>query len=359
MIFQWIAVEHITMRETVRRLQELAITPRKSKRGVWNTSTLTNLLRNETYIGNAHYNKSFAVIPEKPLKLVKYKRVKKTSRRFKPEKDWISIPVPSIIDVNIYEKARQQLKANYELCARNKKNDYLLGGKIYCTCGRKRTGEGPQQGKHLYYRCTDRIYSFPLPPKCRERGVNARIADAMVWTGISDLMSDPKLLKEQARRFAGNKVVSSETTSGETDELKREIDKLKKEESRYIKAYGAEIISEDQFKEAITDLKGRRGILERQVGHMESQKKEVDDVIVPNDEFLKEFSEAAKYVLQETLKFPQKQAIIHKSVDTIIGEQCKLTIRGYIQMKEVFDNVKFHSSSRNCRVTKCREINAF
>ena len=30
---------------------------------------------------------------------------------------------------------------------------------------------------------------------------------------------------------------------------------------------------------------------------MESRKKEVDDVIVPNDEFLNEFSKAAKFVL--------------------------------------------------------------
>lgn len=170
----------------------------------------------------------------------------------------------------------------------------------------------------------------------------------MVWQGISDLMSDPKLLKEQAMRFTGNKTTEVANTSTEADELKREIEKLKKEEGRYIKAYGAEIISEEQFKEAIADLKGRRGILERQVGHMESQKQDVDDVIVPTDNYLKEFSDAARFVLQERLIFPQKQAIIHKSVDTIIGEQCKLTIRGYIQMKEVFDNVKFHSSSRNC-----------
>jgi len=53
--------------------------------------------------------------------------------------------------------------------------------------------------------------------------------------------------------FAGNKVASSENTSGETDELKRKVDKLKKEESRYIKAYGAEIISEEQFKVAIIE----------------------------------------------------------------------------------------------------------
>lgn len=33
MIFQWIAVDRITLRETVRRLLELGIAPRKSKRG--------------------------------------------------------------------------------------------------------------------------------------------------------------------------------------------------------------------------------------------------------------------------------------------------------------------------------------
>jgi len=77
MIFQWIAVDHITLRETVRRIHDLAITPRKSKRGLWNTSTLTNLLINETYIGNAYYNKSFAVIPENHLNKSNIKESKK------------------------------------------------------------------------------------------------------------------------------------------------------------------------------------------------------------------------------------------------------------------------------------------
>ncbi len=354
MIFQWIGVEGITLRETVRRLQEMGITPRKSKRGVWNTSTLTNLLRNKSYIGTAYYNKSIAVIPENPLKQEKYKRVKKTSRRFKPEKDWIDIPVPPIIDEALFEKTRLQLKSNYELCARNKKNDYLLAGKMYCTCGRRRTGEGPQKGKHLYYRCTDRIYSFPLPPKCKERGVNARVADAYVWQAFKNLVTDPDRLKEQAKRFMSEKTTAVANTSTEADELKREIEKLKKEESRYIKAYGAEVISEEQFKEALTDLKGRRGILERQVGHMESQKQDVDDVILPADNELEELCGAVKEILEqeESKTFPVKRAIMQKSLDTIVGEQRKLRVRGFLSMKEVFENyVKFHSSSRNRWVT--------
>jgi len=348
MLFEWIANEGITIRTAVKRLQEMGITPRRSKRGVWNTSTLTNLFRNETYIGTAHYNRSIAIIPENPIKKEKYKRVKKTSRKFKPEKDWIEIPAPKIIDKDLFDRAREQLKANYALCARNRKNEYLLAGKIYCMCGRKRTGEGPQQGKHLYYRCTDRVYSFPLPPSCKERGVNARVADVLVWQGISGLMSDPKLIKEQVKRYISDKQVSAGNSSNEKDELVREIERLRKEENRYIKAYGGEVISEEQFKDAIMDLNSRRAVLERQVGHLESQKQEADDIMLPTDQEIDEFCEAARFVLNNKLNFNKKQFMVQKSVDTIIGEQRRLRVRGYLSGKEMFNNyVKSRSECRD------------
>jgi len=348
MLFEWIANEGITIRTAVKRLQEMGITPRRSKRGVWNTSTLTNLFRNETYIGTAHYNRSIAIIPENPIKKEKYKRDKKTSRKFKPEKDWIEIPAPKIIDKDLFDRAREQLKANYALCARNRKNEYLLAGKIYCMCGRKRTGEGPQQGKHLYYRCTDRVYSFPLPPSCKERGVNARVADVLVWQGISGLMSDPKLIKEQVKRYISDKQVSAGNSSNEKDELVREIERLRKEENRYIKAYGGEVISEEQFKDAIMDLNSRRAVLERQVGHLESQKQEADDIMLPTDQEIDEFCEAARFVLNNKLNFNKKQFMVQKSVDTIIGEQRRLRVRGYLSGKEMFNNyVKSRSECRD------------
>ncbi|MAF13616.1 MAG: hypothetical protein CMI53_01855, partial [Parcubacteria group bacterium] len=93
---------------------------------------LSTMLRNRAYIGEAHWGSSYAVIPEKPLKDQKYKKIKKTSRRKKPKEEWITIPVPSIITPELFEKARQQLETNFALCKRNKKNDYLLAGKILC-----------------------------------------------------------------------------------------------------------------------------------------------------------------------------------------------------------------------------------
>ena len=63
MMFYWVDVEGLTLRAIVRRLQALGIKPRKSKRGVWSTSTLSSLFRNRTYIGEAHYGASYATVP--------------------------------------------------------------------------------------------------------------------------------------------------------------------------------------------------------------------------------------------------------------------------------------------------------
>jgi site-specific DNA recombinase len=155
LIFDWVANEGLTLRAVVRRLHELGIKPRESKRGVWNTSTLSTLLRNQVYIGKAHWGASYAVVPEKPLKEIKYKKIKKTSRKMRPLDKWTFINVPRIVDDKIFERAGQKLRDNFILMGRNKKNDYLLAGRIWCFCGRRRAGEGPQHGKHLYYRCTD------------------------------------------------------------------------------------------------------------------------------------------------------------------------------------------------------------
>ncbi|HEX9272031.1 MAG TPA: recombinase family protein [Candidatus Binatia bacterium] len=54
MIFEWVGNEGLTLRKVVKRLHEMGVEPRKSKKGVWNTSTLSTLVRNRTYIGEGH-----------------------------------------------------------------------------------------------------------------------------------------------------------------------------------------------------------------------------------------------------------------------------------------------------------------
>ena len=57
---------------------------------------------------------SYAVVPQKPLKKDIYRKMKKTSRRMRPESEWIIIPTPAIIDRELFMRsaatAQRQLR---------------------------------------------------------------------------------------------------------------------------------------------------------------------------------------------------------------------------------------------------------
>lgn len=349
MIFSWVANESMTLRAVVRRLQKEGIKPRKSKRGVWNTSTLSTMLRSRTYIGEAHWGSSYAVIPEKPLKDEKYKKIKKTSRRKKPKDEWIIIPVPAIITPELFEKARHQLEENFALCKRNKKNDYLLAGKIFCTCGRRRTGEGYVNKPNLYYRCSDRVLSFPLPPKCVEKGINAITADKLIWQKMAKLMISPELITAQVNRWIKDKQTKSQTTVIDIDSLKGQIAKLKKEEERYNKAYGAGVFDLEQLKDYTSQARDKISQLEIQIAKSTNRASQTQ-LVMPNKQEVGEFANNAKVTLKG-LKFPAKREIILNTIEKIVGIKQELQVSGYIPIESY---AKFKTINRNRWTAECR-----
>ena len=344
-MFTWIGEEGLTIRTVVRKLQELNIKPRRSKKGVWNTSTIGTLLRNETYIGKAHYYRSYAVVPDNPLKQEKYKKVKKTSRRIRPENEWIEIPAPKIISEELFEKTRRQLKENFELCKRNRKNEYLLSGRIYCTCGRKRAGEGPQKGKHLYYRCTDRVFTFPLRSNCIEKGINARIADKLVWDRLSSLISSPKLIRSQAEKWFNNRNDSHTQVNKTIEEINLELDKLKKEEKRYLKTYGAGLITINQLQEVVLDVKSKREGLDGQYRALQEQDNKIN-VTMPTSSQIDAFVEKVKEYLPD-LRFETRQIIVRKLIDKVVASQEEMSVNGYLPLELEENYVKFKTSNRD------------
>ncbi len=370
-LFLWVAHEHLTLRNVIRRLQELGIKPRKSKRGVWNTSTLSTLLRNKTYIGEGHYGASYAVIPQKPLKHETYKKNKKTSRVMKPEAEWIKIKTPEFIDKELFDKVQMQLKINNSFAVRNKKNDYLLAGKIWCTCGKRRTGEGPMKGKHLYYRCSNRVYSFPLERTCFEKGANARISDILLWKKLSEMMTSPELPMIKAQIYLTRLSSKHQNSDVDTERITREINKLKEEESRYNKAYGAGIYSVEELREHIVPLKEKIAVLETQISKTEFEYSENKKTVLPTLGEIKLFTERAREGLKD-LNFSEKQGIVRRVMNTIVATQEELFGSGRIDItnlsyvkhetsnssrlnttsnKFTSDYVEHQTSHRNCWLT--------
>lgn len=357
-IFRWIAEEGLTLRKVVRRLQELGVMPRKSTRGVWNTSTLSTLLRNKAYIGEAHWGSSYAVVPKRPLKVQQYKKIKKTSRRMRPEGEWIAskIPVPVIIDQDLFMRVRAQLKLNFELCQRNTRNEYLLSGKIRCACGRTRAGEGPQHGKHLYYRCTDRVLNYPLPRICKEGGINARIADTLVWQKITELMSSKELMLDQIQRWMTSRRDRTQNPATDTDAIEKEIGKLKEKMDRYMKAYGEGLFSMEKLREYTVPIRDRIASLEDQIAQAGILRMQLNDDPLPKPHEIEAFAARATEILQN-LNFEGKREIVRDVIEKIVATQQELQVFGRIPL--TLNHVAYKTGYRHRRTAQCGEIHSF
>ena len=346
MIFSWVANDGMTLRAIVRKLQQLGIRPRESKRGVWSTSTLSTMLRHRAYIGEAHWGSSYAVVPENPLKNERYKKIKKTSRKMRPREEWIIIPVPAITEPDLFEKAGRQLKSNFALCQRNKKNEYLLSGKIECVCGRKRAGEGYYNKPNLYYRYSDRVLSFPLPPKCEEKGINARVADDLVWKKVAGLMSSPELLAEQVNRWFNSRQIKSKSALVDSEALRKEVGKLNEQLERYNKGYGAGVFTLEQLKGYTEPLREKISQLETQIANAANEASQTR-LETPSKQEMAVFAEKAKEKTLQDLKFETKRAIILNTIERVVSTQSQLQVIGYIPLyAQLFTHHRNRGSSQ-------------
>ena len=95
-IFTCFVERQMTLGGLVKLLHQEGMRPRKRDER-WQRSSLSRILRNETYTGTTYYNKGYSVEPARQLNPEKYKRVPRSSRRYRPREEWIPIAVPTII----------------------------------------------------------------------------------------------------------------------------------------------------------------------------------------------------------------------------------------------------------------------
>lgn len=345
MIWNWIDKEDLTLRGVVKRLHELKIRPRKSKKGTWSTSTLSTMLNHEAYIGMTHWGSSYAVIPENPISKEKYRRQKKSSRKKRPKENWYMVEVPAILDKEQFYRVKGKLRNNFLMSRRNRKNQYLLAGKLWCSCGRRRCGNGRQKDKHLYYRCNGRIHDFPLPATCNEGAVNVGVADKLVWQRISSLMSSPELMEKQVERWFKARKTTGLSPASQINDLQKESAKLSDQIERFNKAYGAGLITLEQLKEYTAPLKERYLVVIEQLSAARQTSQQAESMSTPTKAEIKAFARKATDLLFKNLSFDRKREIVLSTIDRVVGTQKELQVYGHIPVT----NVIFCSIHRNRR----------
>jgi len=342
-IFKWVIEEGLSTYAIIKRLHDEGFQPQKKMNDYWSRGPISRILKNETYFGKHHFNKSESILPRTKIKdTTKYRKIQKTGRRSRPREEWIGFDVPSIISEELFNKAQVQLLRNSNFNPKNRKHEYLLTSLIKCTCGAGRNGDGPEGKK--YYRCTARHRFQPTETKCHVGGLNVQVTDALVWSKISQLLSSPELIRNHALKWLEQR--SKHETNTDSSLYKNELQELKNEQKRYVDIYGKGLIDEEMFSTKMAETNKQMKSFHKQLTNSSANRGIVGKIDI--EELISKASQKIG-----NLEFEQKKFIIERVIDKIVANPKEITIWGHIptpSLVPAYAKVNHVSQYRNCRV---------
>ncbi len=113
-IFNWVGKERLTLGEVSRNLQKDHVTTKTGKT-YWDRGTICYMLKNPAYKGQTEFGrqKTGIKLPHIRPRKDSSEHPKNNFSRYAVEKEnWIYIPVPAIIDEDIFDAVQEQLEEN-------------------------------------------------------------------------------------------------------------------------------------------------------------------------------------------------------------------------------------------------------
>ena len=242
------------------------------------------------------------------------------------------MPVPAIIDADLWDLAQEQLARNSERSTRhNTRHQYLLRALLICgRCGRRMIGVTDGGGRRRYL-CSAR-YPRHAPGACDGRSVTAEPLEDQVWRWIAQLLSDPQLLRAHFEESRGDPAIDG-ADEREGTRLERQLKTLDREIGRLIDAYQAAAIELDELKERRRQIEDHARHLRQRLDELRRQRGEREQAIRLL-EGLEAFCASIRASLIDP-SFEVKQKVLRLVVDRVIFDESRVTIRHIIPMTPI------------------------
>ena len=264
-VFAWVGEARCSINEVCRRLHQAGIRTQTGKEH-WDHKTIWDMLKNPAYKGEAAFGKT-RWTPVKPRLRAPRGRPAQSRRGYAgndvPKEEWITIPVPALIDSALFDAVQEQLEENkWRARIPEKGSRYLLQGLLICTqCGYAYCGR-TNDARNAYYRCAG---AMNLPRRgferlCWNKELRMDQADAAVWQEVCRLLEDPERLEQEYRQ----RLLPS-GKEAESDGLEAQIGKMRRGIARLIDSYADGLIDKQEFEPRVTRLRERMHHLEEQV----------------------------------------------------------------------------------------------
>lgn len=202
LIYQWYAYGEgkkgpMSARIIARRLTQMGVpippvSGRNSEK--WSRTTVGRIVNSKTYIGVWYYGKIGNV---------------NGHRSPNPEDHWLSVEVPAIVDMEIWDVAQKRRTTNIANAKRNLKYSYLMNRRLTCgVCGSKISACGSYDGykNHLYYRCNVARGYEDYERKCNNaRYFKAEDVDFTIWEWLKSFIRNPDAIDAGVAEYQENR----------------------------------------------------------------------------------------------------------------------------------------------------------
>lgn len=138
-VFTWVGQERVSSGEVCRRLPR-ASEPRRDGQTRWDRSVVWGMLKNPAYKGTAGFGKTRVGTLKRPLRAQRGQPLQPRrpyALEDVPREEWILVPVPAIIEPELYEAVQDQLAENRRRARQGQRGARsLLQGLLVCKgCG--------------------------------------------------------------------------------------------------------------------------------------------------------------------------------------------------------------------------------
>jgi site-specific DNA recombinase len=320
-----------TIADLTRWLTEQQV-PTRTGKSRWDRSVVWGMLRNPAYAGRAVFGKTMTI--NEPAGLNRRARLegRATPRAVKtvdrPRDEQITIAVPAIIDEATFDRATERLADNKRFAARNTKTPSLLQGLAACSgCGFAyyRTSTRTTNKTIFYYRCLGSDdYRYEGGRVCANKPVRADYVDQVVWDHIGALLADPALIRTEIDRRL-TRARTSDPVTRQRQRLQDAHTKATTAITRMIEAFQEQLVTIDELRTRMPDLRARETGLRNQIDALDAQTADRDAYLKLADD-LDGFLAHLRHRTTDA-DIEERQRVLRLLVkDVLIGPE-KITIR--------------------------------
>lgn len=288
----------------------------KTKRGnPFGIVAVKNILMNPVYVGKIRYNR---------LQNWSEKR----RRNVNPNPILVDGIHEPIIEQELWDKVQSMLEVSKGRPSRIYDGEYPLTGILKCpVCGAgmviMRTSAKRKDGtkrRNVYYCCG--AWKNKGSAICHSNAIRVDKANEYVFGKLSELLGNAKLVKDIVKNINSTRKAIVDPSKDELEKIKKELDKIEAKKKKIFEAYEEEIISKDDFKGRVAELKEREKVLQEdennlKINVLDDDKQEVSYEIVKKT--LSQFG----YMISNCELMEQKKRLLHMLISKITIDELR------------------------------------